>query len=484
MKNLGLSKSILNGFDSQIAGIGKDNNDAARNKTNKFRTVGQMRYGGIIREEGTIRLADHVMLREERFGGLVFNANTGDILEVDREAFNLLVWLRRIGAAGVGELARQKDIRAILSKLLSMGIIEYFSKDAAEQCVGPFEQTPSSGSDGTNRNQHHLSAPETVHLAVTYRCDNTCIDCYSRKHAQYISTELDTLQMCGVIDKISDSGVFQLAIGGGEPFVRNDLGLIVKHAASKGLLVHVTTGQYSPNQTLAEVMKHIKSLHVGIRTDELLANAETDEQLRVLSECVYKSRVRLGANLIMTRQTIDNAEKILGILVKHGFGRVIFLRYKPISNDARWSAENPKPDELRSFQRWLVGAKRRYRELMLRIDCAASFMIRDAVPTDALHRGIKGCTAGDRIISVAPDGSMFPCSQLVGRPFFAGNLAKDAFETIWHESDVLDKYRNFRKSESFSGSVCGKCSAMPFCGGCRVFADDSIGGEPFCPIEQ
>jgi len=25
---------------------------------------------------------------------------------------------------------------------------------------------------------------------------------------------------------------------------------------------------------------------------------------------------------------------------------------------------------------------------------------------------------------------------------------------------------------------------MPFCGGCRVFADDSIGGEPFCPIEQ
>ena len=54
-----------------------------------------------------------------------FNANTGDILEVDREVFNLLSWLRRVGAAGIGALSRYKEIRAILPTLLTMEIAEF-----------------------------------------------------------------------------------------------------------------------------------------------------------------------------------------------------------------------------------------------------------------------------------------------------------------------------------------------------------------------
>jgi len=87
-----------------------------------------MLCGGVIREEGAVRLAEHVMLREEHFGGIAFNANTGDILEVDREAFNLLSWLRQVGAAGVGELTRHKEIRAMLPALLTMRIAEYLPK--------------------------------------------------------------------------------------------------------------------------------------------------------------------------------------------------------------------------------------------------------------------------------------------------------------------------------------------------------------------
>jgi radical SAM protein with 4Fe4S-binding SPASM domain len=201
-----------------------------------------------------------------------------------------------------------------------------------------------------------------------------------------------------------------------------------------------------------------------------------------LSEYVHSSGVKLGANLIMTRYTINNVEKVLELLLQHGFERVIFLRYKPTSDSTRWNAENPQPEELRAFRHWLNDAKPRYRGLILRIDCAASFLMRDVSPTDAAYSGMKGCTAGDRIISVAPDGSVFPCSQLVGASFYAGNLARDPFETIWHESNMLDRYRNFRQNASFKGGVCGICNAMLSCGGCRVFADDNIGSEPVCPI--
>jgi len=441
-----------------------------------------MLCSGIIREEGAVRLAEHVMLREEHFGGIVLNANTGDILEVDREAFNLLSWLRQAGAAGIGELTRYQEIRAMLPALLTMEIAEYLPEEVPAPPGYPLDKALRAEPSGIDRRKHYLSAPETVHLAVTYRCDNACIDCYSRRHKSTTGTELDTTQMCGVINKISDSGVFQLAIGGGEPFVRADLGQIVEHAANKGLLVHVTTGQYSPSPQLGDVLNHIKTLHIGIRSEELLGNPETNDELLILSEYARSFGVMLGANLIMTRYTINNIEKILGLLLRHGFGRVIFLRYKPTLDVGRWNAENPQPDELRAFQRWLTDAKPRYQGLMLRIDCAASFLMRDVIPADAVYSGIKGCTAGDRIISVAPDGSVFPCSQLVGDPFCAGNLAKDSFETIWHESDALNRYRFFRENASLSGGVCGKCRSTLSCGGCRVFAENFVGSEPFCPI--
>jgi radical SAM protein with 4Fe4S-binding SPASM domain len=172
------------------------------------------------------------------------------------------------------------------------------------------------------------------------------------------------------------------------------------------------------------------------------------------------------------------------LLLQCGIKRYIFLRYKPIPDRERWNNENPNGKELQIFQKWLTDAKRRYPNIMIRVDCAAAFLMRGTNHFAAARAGIKGCTAGERIISVAPDGSVYPCSQLVGHAYNAGNLTNESFETVWRESGVLNAYRRFRQNASFIGSVCGRCGASSFCGGCRVFADDGIGGEPFCPLER
>ncbi|MBA1334937.1 MAG: hypothetical protein HPY66_0558 [Firmicutes bacterium] len=102
-------------------------------------------------------------------------------------------------------------------------------------------------------------------------------------------------------------------------------------------------------------------------------------------------------------------------------------------------------------------------------------------PQTALYSGIRGCVAGERIISVAPDGSVYPCSQLVGNIFYAGNLLNEDFEAIWNRNNIVKKYRDFREKKSFKNGSCGKCQAKAFCGGCRVFAEDAIGSDPGCP---
>jgi len=174
-------------------------------------------------------------------------------------------------------------------------------------------------------------------------------------------------------------------------------------------------------------------------------------------------------------------DRLTELLLAYGFQRFIFLRYKPIADHVRWKSENPDGDELKLFKDWMTCAKRQHPQLMLRVDCAATFLLRDMNPLAAKHAGIKGCVAGDRIISIAPDGTVYPCSQLVGNAHRLGNLAKDSFSAIWHESDRLNQYRHFRRSASFGDGVCGRCDASPFCGGCRIFAKDAIGSEALCP---
>ncbi|MFQ5722533.1 MAG: SPASM domain-containing protein, partial [Candidatus Aminicenantales bacterium] len=119
--------------------------------------------------------------------------------------------------------------------------------------------------------------------------------------------------------------------------------------------------------------------------------------------------------------------------------------------------------------------------LIIRVDCALSFVQRHLPKELATKFGLKGCVAADRILALAPDGSSYPCSQLIHPTFLAGNLVESKPEFLWDHSPILRKYRSFRNKKAFTHSWCGICQAKDNCGGCRVFASDGLGGDPGCP---
>ena len=102
------------------------------------------------------------------------------------------------------------------------------------------------------------------------------------------------------------------------------------------------------------MLKHIKTLHIGIRSEELLNDeANTTEKLRALVEYTGDYNVGVGVNIIMTRFTINHIDKLTELLLGCEFKRLIFLRYKPIPDQTRWGNENPCMKELRFFKDWL-----------------------------------------------------------------------------------------------------------------------------------
>jgi len=89
----------------------------------------------------------------------------------------------------------------------------------------------------------------------------------------------------------------------------------------------------------------------------------------------------------------------------------------------------------------------------------------------------KGCLAGSGVCFVSHEGEVYPCGYL---PVRAGDLRKQSFESIWHDSALFHELRDTRNLKG----KCGCCEFRNICMGCRARAfaatGDYLQEEPFC----
>ena len=370
----------------------------------------------------------------------------------------------------------------MLHQLRRLGIVvvSHSSPDAVggDSRAGPRQTGCASWPPGP-----HLSAPETVHWALTYACRACCPDCYAQRHRSWFTTELSTADALRVVDRLAEWGVLQLAMGGGEPTLRADLPEIARRAREQGLIVHVTTGDVPGlSRHLRTLSGSVSAIQVGIRSDRLLGRPA--QEVAALAECVPLSEelgVSLGANLMLSKFELTHFDHLLELLAEARIPRLTVLRYKPPAEVQRWQERNPSPDMLRGFEDRLAEAARRYPRVAFRVDCALSFLQRHAPAAMARSAGIQGCVAASRILALAPDGGIFPCSQLVHPRWRVGHILADDPDAVWTRAAVMERYRSSRISSRFRSTVCGRCQANAHCGGCRVFAGDAWGADPGCP---
>jgi MoaA/NifB/PqqE/SkfB family radical SAM enzyme len=72
-----------------------------------------------------------------------------------------------------------------------------------------------------------LGIPLSVHLDITYRCNERCVHCYL-DHEDH--GELTTAEIRRLLDEHASAGVFFLTLSGGEILLRKDFFEILEHA--------------------------------------------------------------------------------------------------------------------------------------------------------------------------------------------------------------------------------------------------------------
>jgi radical SAM protein with 4Fe4S-binding SPASM domain len=406
----------------------------------------------------TWQLAGAVSLRPESFGGMAFHRQRGVTLELDAEACRFLCAYREPGPLP----PPRHPAARLLPQLMRLGFIVPADDDREQARAAP--GAPRLG-DGLT-----LSAPETVHLAITARCNLTCPGCYVPHFAT--GPELGTAELRALIDQWARMGVFQLAVGGGEPLLHQDLFDVLAYARERGIVPNLTT-----NGTLLTPDAVCRLEWAGVARVNLswcgpsdgVQNPDVVRALRLL----LGSTLHVGVNLLITPALPLRLPQVLARLQALGIRRVTILRPKPpavpTETNAAWYNANrlcrADLSRLKSVINTWQGV------LHLEVDSALVGLMGDASSASLRWRGIYGCNAGRRICTVWPDGRVSPCSFLADLD--AGNIRQTPFAELWKRGV---NWEALRDPNSYLQSGCDGCEIALQCGGARCVARYERGG--------
>lgn len=353
---------------------------------------------------------------------------------------------------------------------------------------------------------------------LTRRCNLFCAHCYlSACAGADASGELSTEECRRVIDEIAqvNPNVF-LILTGGEPLLRRDLFDLTAYASDKGFTLVLGTNGVLLRERQARLMRrsgirgasisldstdakkhdtfrHLPgawhgavratkvlraegldfSIHTSVTSwnvDEISAMIDLARELgcKVLN---FFFLVRTGRGSNLTDITPEQYEQILTYLA----------RIQGMGNGEEKAAKRPSIFDTPEDP-WTVPAGRSG-DLIIRAKCAPFFrrIMYALDPQSPLLTGYAhgGCPAGKAYCRITPEGDVTPCPYM---PISVGNLRRQSFPTIWHESTVLKDLR-----EPKLGGRCGTCEFSRICGGCRCRAyassGDYLAEDPACSYQ-
>lgn len=186
--------------------------------------------------------------------------------------------------------------------------------------------------------------PVYAHFGITHRCDITCRMCGIWKYGNE-DEELSLPEIARMADAIRDIGAVQLAIGGGEPFTRRDLGEVIRIFKSRNLTVRVVTNAMNVDAARIQEVADAGLDGVSISLDSLSRKRfgwicmDDNAWEKVITNMVrFKAalshtRAPLVMNTVVSRENLSELPELVQFASDMGF----FISLIPVE-----LAEDPK----------------------------------------------------------------------------------------------------------------------------------------------
>ena len=315
--------------------------------------------------------------------------------------------------------------------------------------------------------QRHL--PWSVHVDLTYRCNERCIHCYL-DHEDH--GEMKTPEIKNVFQQLAESGTLFLTLSGGEIFLRADLFELLEFARSLHFDISLKTNALLIDGERARKLRElsVRKIQISIYS----ADAEVHDAItkvrgsleRTLAAIRFLQAEGLNVKIAcpLMKQNLMAYRNVQALATELGVPYVLDMTITPkMDGDMGLLQLRSSPKELLPI---LQDATLNPRA------CSTDSSAAQILPTgSATSSGMESqayddipCSAGHNSCYISPYGDVFPCVQM---PVATGNLRKQSFEDIWFRSAEMNRVRAVRESQL---PVCSKCTIRQYCERCPGLA--------------
>ncbi|MFW9920285.1 MAG: radical SAM protein [Candidatus Thorarchaeota archaeon] len=319
------------------------------------------------------------------------------------------------------------------------------------------------------------SQPFALQLHVTEQCNLRCSHCYSESWTDDLS--FDRFQ--SIISQFKDilrigkvEGTVYLT--GGEPLLWPHLIRAIQHLIRERLVPRVLTNGTLITKDIAHELQKSKVRYVQVSLDGMksvhdsIRGPGSFESATSGIELLVSAGIEVTVMLTLMKRNLRDLESLIELAESLGVKRVAFGRFIPLGNGCQIDSENLSASEVNdAFERLERMSK----------NCLVEIVKRDPLweIVEPSKNDFAGCSAGQLILDVLTDGTVYPCRRL---PIEAGNVFDSSLLDIWISSPIMNRLRNR------SNLACNQCEKVLICGGCRGVAfgesGDAFSKDPHC----
>jgi radical SAM protein with 4Fe4S-binding SPASM domain len=335
--------------------------------------------------------------------------------------------------------------------------------------------------------------PLCVIWELTLRCNQACKFCGSRA-GRARPDELSTEEAIDVVRQVADLGTKEVAMHGGEAYLRPDWLEIVRAVREHGMDCTLVTGGRGFTEEMAKDAKDAGITAVSLSIDGV---EPTHDGLRGVSGShasalaalrhLRAAGVPVGCNTQLNRQNYaeipDLADLVCSLPV---YGWQVQLMV-PMGRAADFEDLWLQPYDLLEIVPLLVEARRRCDARGIKLwpgDNVGYFgPFEHALRAGrSVHGHCSGCGGGIIALGVEANGDLKGCSAMTSLGFVAGNVRKAPIREIWQSAPELGLMRNFKVDDLWG--FCRTCYYAEDCkGGCVWTASTVLGrwgNNPYC----
>lgn len=369
-------------------------------------------------------------LKKSPYGGLVFDPQSCRTFSINDKAYSFLSD-SCTRAINLTSIVKREDSRIFTIFRDYRVVVPIISEDQASPVevknVEPFPNTI-----------------ESIHFLITEKCNKNCRTCYINYKDQ---EDLSLKQIENIIDNFCQLKVFQVAIGGGEPFLRKDILRILKYLHKKGVVITISTnGSLLNKEILKEIKIMVKSIqlsiysHIESEHDRLRYPGSFRQTLGNIL-MIQQQDIPLGINLLVQPHSYTYLLDILNFIQNLQVSRINLIKLKKSSGGLKDTIFHWQEKDYEKLQVILEKSKNKYPEIKLSVDCSLAEVMRSNGLPFLLSKGIVGCSGGKSFLVVRFNGDIYPCCFLNMPQHRIGNFLNANLDNIVQKINSLqDNY--------------------------------------------